>query len=52
MSLTAPLEATGDHELTLLLAGQSAALERDLSAGALVEAVAEEAGRRLGVGEG
>jgi nitronate monooxygenase len=49
MSLTAPLQETGDREMTLLFAGQSAALGRDIGAGALVEAVAEEAGRRLGV---
>jgi len=47
LSLTGPLEQTGDREMTLLLAGQSAAMGRDTSAGALVEAVAEEAGRRL-----
>jgi nitronate monooxygenase len=50
MSLTAPLQETGDRELTLLFAGQSAPLGRDMDAGALVEAIAEEAGRRLGVG--
>jgi nitronate monooxygenase len=49
MSLTAPLEATGDRELTLLLAGQSAALGRDTNAAALVESLAEEASRRLQV---
>src|SRR5205085_7712859 len=49
MSLTAPLQDTGDRELTLLFAGQSAALGRDMSAAALVEAIAEETGRRLGV---
>jgi nitronate monooxygenase len=49
MSVTAPLQETGDREMTLLFAGQSAALGREISAGALVEAVAEEAGRRLGV---
>jgi nitronate monooxygenase len=47
LSLIAPLEKTGDRETTLLLAGQSAALGRDMSAGTLVEAVAQEAGRRL-----
>ncbi len=47
MSLTGPLETTGDRELTLLLAGQSAALGRDMSAAALVEAVAEETTHRL-----
>ncbi len=52
MSVAAPLQDTGDREMTLLFAGQSAALGRDMSAGALVEAVAGEAGRRLGVGGG
>ncbi len=47
MSLTVPLEAAGDRELTLLLAGQSAALGRDTNAAALVEALAEETSRRL-----
>jgi nitronate monooxygenase len=47
MSLTVPLEAAGDRELTLLLAGQSAALGRDMNAAALVEALAEETSRRL-----
>jgi nitronate monooxygenase len=49
MSLTAPLEATGDRELTLLLAGQSAALGKDTNAAALVESLAEETSRRLQV---
>jgi len=50
MSVTAPLQETGDREMTLLFAGQSAPLGRDMPAAALVEAVVEEAGRRLGVG--
>ena len=37
LSLTAPLQATGDKELTLLLAGQSAALAKDTNAAALVD---------------
>jgi hypothetical protein len=45
--LTAPLEKTGDRELTLLLAGQSAALAKDTNAAALVESLAEETSRRL-----
>lgn len=49
MSVTSPLQETGDREMTLLFAGQSAPLGRDMGAGALVEAVAQEAGRRLGV---
>jgi nitronate monooxygenase len=47
LSLTAPLEKTGDRELTLLLAGQSAALAKDTNAAALVESIAEETSRRL-----
>ena len=47
MSVTSPLQDTGDRELTLLFAGQSAPLGRDMPAAALVEAIAEEAGRRL-----
>ena len=50
MSVTAPLQETGDREMTLLFAGQSAALGRDMGAAELVEAVMEEAGRRLGAG--
>jgi hypothetical protein len=52
MSVTAPLQDTGDRELTLLFAGQSVAFSRDTNAGALVEAIAEETGRRLGYGWG
>jgi nitronate monooxygenase len=47
MSVTAPLQETGDRELTLLFAGQSAALGRDTNAAALVESLAEETSRRL-----
>ncbi|MEJ0078862.1 MAG: nitronate monooxygenase [Alphaproteobacteria bacterium] len=47
MSLTAPLQETGDRDLTLLFAGQSAALGKDTNAAALVESVAEETWRRL-----
>jgi hypothetical protein len=47
--VTSPLQDTGDRELTLLFAGQSAALGRDTNAAALVEAIAEETTRRLGV---
>jgi nitronate monooxygenase len=47
LSLTAPLEKTGDREFTLLLAGQSAALAKDTNAAALVESLAEETSRRL-----
>jgi nitronate monooxygenase len=41
LSLTAPLSNTGDRELTALWAGQSAALAKDTTAGALVESLAE-----------
>jgi nitronate monooxygenase len=47
LSLTAPLGATGDRELTALFAGQSAALARDTTATELVHSLAEEATRRL-----
>jgi nitronate monooxygenase len=47
LSLTAPLGATGDREVTALFAGQSAALGKDTNAGALVEALAQETSRRL-----
>lgn len=47
LSLTAPLGATGDKELTALFAGQAAALTREATAGQLVEALAEEASERL-----
>jgi nitronate monooxygenase len=47
LSLTAPLGATGDRELTALFAGQSAALARDTTAAELIHALAEETTRRL-----
>jgi nitronate monooxygenase len=47
LSLTAPLGATGDRELTPLFAGQSAALARDTPAAELVQSLAEETTRRL-----
>lgn len=47
MSLTVPLESSGDRELTLLLAGQSAALAKDTNAASLVESLAKETSRRL-----
>jgi nitronate monooxygenase len=47
LSLTAPLETTGDREFTILLAGQSVALAKDTNAAALVESLAEETSRRL-----
>ena len=46
-SLVAPLGATGDRELTLLLSGQSAALTREMPAADLVHTLAEDTGRRL-----
>jgi nitronate monooxygenase len=47
LSLTAPLGATGDRELTALFAGQSAALARDTTAAELVQSLAEETTQRL-----
>jgi nitronate monooxygenase len=47
LSLTAPLAATGDRELTALFAGQSAALAKDTTAAELVHSLAEETTRRL-----
>jgi nitronate monooxygenase len=47
LSLTAPLETTGDREFTILLAGQSVALAKDTNAAALVESLAEETSRHL-----
>ena len=47
LSLTRPLEATGDRDLTMLLAGQSAALGRDTDAAALIASLAEETSRHL-----
>jgi len=49
LSLTAPLGATGDRELTALFAGQSAALAKDTTAAALVQTLAAETTRRLRV---
>ena len=47
LSLTAPLGATGDRELTALFAGQSAALARDTTAAEFVHSLAEETTRCL-----
>ena len=47
MSLTAPLGATGDGEVSVLFAGQSAALAKDTTAGSLVESLGRETTRRL-----
>jgi nitronate monooxygenase len=47
LSLTAPLAATGDRELTALFAGQSAALARDTTAAEFVHSLAEDTIRRL-----
>jgi nitronate monooxygenase len=47
LSLTAPLGASGDRELTALFAGQSASLARDTTAAQLVQSLAEETTRRL-----
>jgi nitronate monooxygenase len=47
LSLTAPLEKTGDREFMILLAGQSVALAKDTNAAALVASLAEETSRRL-----
>jgi nitronate monooxygenase len=47
LSLTNPLGATGDREVTALFAGQSAALAKDVDATALVESLAVETSRRL-----
>jgi nitronate monooxygenase len=47
LSLTAPLEASGDRDFTILLTGQSVALAKDTNAAALVESLAEETSRRL-----
>src|SRR6516165_2882233 len=46
-SLTGPLGATGDRELTALFAGQSTGLAKDTNAAALVETLAEETSHRL-----
>jgi nitronate monooxygenase len=45
--LIAPLAQTGDRELTPLFAGQSAALGKDTTAAALVDALADATSRRL-----
>ena len=47
MSLTAPLGAVGDREMTALFAGQSAALAKDGNAAILVESLGQETTRRL-----
>lgn len=47
LSLTSPLESTGDRELTALFSGQSAALARDTSATELVTSLAKDATRIL-----
>jgi nitronate monooxygenase len=47
LSLTAPLGATGDRELTALFAGQSAVLAKDTTAAELLHSLAEETTRRL-----
>jgi nitronate monooxygenase len=47
LSLTAPLGAAGDRELTALFAGQSAALARDTTAAEFVHSLAEETTRRF-----
>jgi nitronate monooxygenase len=46
-SLTGPLGATGDRELTALFAGQSVRLAKDTNAAALVESLARETSHRL-----
>jgi len=48
LSLTLPLGAAGDPELTPLFSGQSAALTRDLNAAELVQWLAEDTARCLG----
>ena len=47
LSLTAPLETTGERELTILLAGQSAALAKETNAATLIASLAEETSRYL-----
>jgi nitronate monooxygenase len=47
LSLTDPLEASGDQDFMPLLSGQSAALAREVSAGELVHALAAETNQRL-----
>ena len=46
-SLTLPLEATGDRDLTALYAGQSVALTREMPAADLVRTLAAETSQRL-----
>ena len=46
-SLTLPLEATGDREVTALYAGQAVALTRDMPAADLVRTLAAETTERL-----
>lgn len=46
-AVTSPLGATGDRELTQLFAGQAARLAKHTSAAELVEAVGQDAARRL-----
>jgi len=48
-SLTLPLEATGDREVTALYAGQAVALTREMPAADLVRTLAEETSQRLRV---
>jgi nitronate monooxygenase len=49
LGLTLPIGASGNPDLTVLFAGQSAALGRDMAAGELVSALAEETTQRLRV---
>jgi nitronate monooxygenase len=46
-SLTLPLEATGDRDVTALYAGQSVALTREMPAADLVQTIAAETSERL-----
>ena len=46
-SLTGPLEATGDEDLSGLFAGQSVALTREMPAASLVRTLGEETNQRL-----
>ena len=47
LSLTGPLQTTGDQELTALFSGQSIALTREMPAGDLVKTLAGETSRCL-----
>ena len=47
MSLTAPLGATGDKEMTVLFAGQSAALAKDTDVASLIESLGQETTHKL-----